>query len=177
MPKPTAPSPQITILTTRRFLLRAARPDDLTDLFEIYQDPDAMRFWSSPPDGRPEQTKLRIDRMIDGAKTPPVAYFVLEKDGKAIGTAGGNKSGEVGFILHKDFWRQGLISEAMSAIIPHLWQVLDVDELMADVDPNNHASIGLLTSLGFQITGTKENTYHINGVWSDSVYFGLPRPI
>lgn len=174
MPNNATPAPT---LTTPRLLLRAARPDDLSDLFEIYGNPEVMKFWSSPPDERPDQTKERLDRMIAGAKTPPVTYFVLEKDGKAIGTAGGHKSSEVGFILHKGYWRQGLIKEAMDAIIPHMWQVLEVDALMADVDPNNDASVGLLRSLGFQVTSTKKNTYHINGVWSDSVYFGLQRPV
>ena len=108
--------------------------------------------------------------MIAG-KSP--AYFVIEKDGTAIGTAGMHHDNEIGFLLHPDYWRQGIVSEAMETIIPHIWQTTSVDTLVADVDPRNTASMYLLTSLGFTETHRKRNTFHINGVWSDSVYFQI----
>ncbi|SMY07956.1 GNAT family N-acetyltransferase [Flavimaricola marinus] len=164
------------ILKTPRLTLRAPAASDLDDLFTIYSNPDAMRYWSCAPYASASAFQAYLDRMLVSAATPPVTYFVLEKDGKAIGTAGHYQENEVGFILHPDFWRQGLVSEAMGAIIPYLWSVLDVEALTADVDPRNDASTGLLKSLGFQVSGTAENTYCIEGVWSHSVYLTLPRP-
>ena len=105
-----------------------------------------------------------------------LTYFVIEKDGRAIGTAGMHKDDEIGFLLHPDFWRQGIVTEAMRAIIPYLWQVTDHAQLTADADPNTAASCGLLRSLGFNETHRAANTYCINGIWSDSVYFALQRP-
>lgn len=165
-----------TVLKTARLTLRAARPDDLSDLFEVFGDPVAMRYWSSAADKTEDQLLPRLNRMINSDDTQPTTYFVIERDGRAIGTAGGASSSEIGFILHRAYWRQGIVSEALSVIIPHLWQVLDVPELTADVDPRNDASVGLLKSLGFKVTGTEKNTYFINGEWSDSVYFALARP-
>jgi ribosomal-protein-alanine N-acetyltransferase len=83
---------------------------------------------------------------------------------------------EVGFLLHPDYWRQGIASEAMQAIIPYLFKVTAHSELTADADPLNTASVDFLKSLGFQETHRAKNTFCINGVWSDSVYFALPRP-
>jgi [ribosomal protein S5]-alanine N-acetyltransferase len=163
-------------LRTARLTLRAARPDDLADLFEVFGDAQTMRFWSSAADQTPEQTKPRLDRMIAAAQTPPLTVFVLERDGKVIGTAGWTRATDVGFILHRDHWRQGLMREAMAAILPHLWAVLDLPELTAEADPLNAASLGLLQSLGFRIIGRAEKTFCINGIWSDSVYLALPRP-
>lgn len=103
--------------------------------------------------------------------------FVIEKDGRAIGTAGMHKDTEIGFLLHPDYWRQGIGAEAMRTIIPYLFSQTDARELTADVDPRNDASVGLLKSLGFHETHRAKNTFCINGEWSDSVYFALTRPV
>ena len=101
---------------------------------------------------------------------------MIEKDGRAIGNAGMYRGTEVGFILHPDYWRQGILTEAMGAIIPHLFATTTVAALTADVDPRNAASVALLTGLGFEETHRAKNTFFIEGEWSDSVYFALPRP-
>ncbi len=164
-----------TALHTQRLILRAARQDDLDDLFAIFSDPQAMAYWSTAPHDSPAHTQENLDRMIAAAQQH-LTYFVIEKDGRAIGTAGMHKGEEVGFLLHPDYWRQGIVTEAMQTIIPHLWQVTDHAQLTADADPNNAASCGLLRSLGFHETHRAANTYCISGVWFDSVYFALPRP-
>ena len=163
------------MLKTERLLLRAARHTDLDDLFAIFHDPRAMRYWSTPPHDTPDRTQENLDRMIASAKDRLV-YFVIEHQGRVIGTAGMHRGDEVGFILHPNHWRQGIVTEAMTAIIPHLFATTDVKQLTADADPHNLASINCLKSLGFHVTSRAKNTFCINGVWSDSLYFALPRP-
>jgi ribosomal-protein-alanine N-acetyltransferase len=162
------------MLTTKRLILRAARQDDLDDLFTIYSDPRAMQYWSTPPHDTPARTQENLDRMLTA--TGPLVYFVIEEQGRVIGNAGMHYNNEVGFLLHPDFWRQGIVREAMQAILPHIWAVTNVDSVIADVDPNNEASSGLLLNLGFHETHRENNTFCINGVWSDSAYFALKRP-
>lgn len=163
------------ILHTPRLTLRGPRATDLDDLYAIYSHPDAMRYWSEPPHADPSVTHAHLDRLIQGfAKRP--GYFCLEHNGRVIGNAGLAHSPEVGFILHPDHHRQGFMTEAMQAIIPHLWSITDLPALTADADPLNAASVGFLTSLGFQETHRAANTFCVNGVWSDSVYFALQRP-
>jgi len=163
------------MLKTERLILRAAVQDDLMDLYTIFSDPRAMRYWSTAAHDSPERTQQNLDRLIASAHKR-LTYFVIEMDGRAIGTAGMHKDDEVGFLLHPDYWRQGIVTEAMNAIIPHLFATTDVLRLTADADPRNAASVGMLKSLGFVETGRAANTYCIAGVWSDSVYFALPRP-
>ncbi len=162
-------------LTTERLILRGAKQNDLMDLYAIFSDRRAMRYWSTPPHDSPERTQENLDRLIATAKRQ-LTYFVIEKDGRAIGTAGMHKTDEVGFLLHPDYWRLGIVSEAMGAIIPYLFAVTDHAQLTADADPRNAASVGILKSLGFRETHRAKNTFCINGEWSDSVYFALPRP-
>lgn len=163
------------MLQTDRLILRAARQEDLQDMFAIYSDPRAMRYWSTAPHDAPTRTQIKLDRMIASAASKLV-YFVIEMDGRVIGTAGMHQDDEVGFILHPDYWRKGIVTEAMGAIVPYLFAVTDAAQLTADADPNNTASVNCLKKLGFQETHRAENTFCINGIWSHSVYLALPRP-
>jgi len=145
------------------------------DLYAIFSDPRAMRYWSTPPHENPARTQENLDRLMASAD-PQLTYFVIEMDRRAIGTAGMHRADEVGFLLHVDYWRQGIITEAMNAIIPYLFEVTDHAQLTADADPRNEASVGVLKSLGFNETHRAENTFCIDGEWSDSVYLALQRP-
>jgi len=162
-------------LVTERLILRAAKQGDLRDLYAIFSDPRAMRYWSTPPHDSPARTQENLDRLMASAARK-LTYFVIESEGRAIGTAGMHKANEVGFLLHPDYWRQGIVTEAMNAIIPYLFDVTDYTQLTADADPRNTASVGLLTALGFRETHRAERTFCIDGEWSDSVYFALQRP-
>lgn len=162
-------------LRTERLILRAARQDDLMVLYAVFSDRRAMAYWSTGPHDSPARTQQNLDRLIaPGQET--LTYFVIEMDRRAIGTAGMYQSDEVGFLLHPDYWRQGIVTEAMRAIVPYLFEVTEHSELTADVDTDNAASVTLLKSLGFHETHRAKSTFCIEGVWSDSVYFALPRP-
>ena len=162
------------MLKTDRLTLRHAQPDDAEDIFAFMSDARAMAYWSTPPHPDLATTTAQVTRMA--AAPLPTCYFVWEKDHTIIGMGGMHSGNEVGFMLHPDYWQQGIAQEAMSAILPYLWQVTDIDHVHADADPRNEASIALLRRLGFHQTGTAKNTFCVNGVWSDSVYFRLDRP-
>lgn len=163
------------MLQTKRLTLRGPHKHDLDDMFAIFSNRQAMRYWSTPPHADILITQDMLDRRL--AIWPDIKlYFQIEMDGRMIGCTGSHASGEVGFILHPDFWRQGIISEAMHTVIPYLFDVTDYPALTADADPDNAASVGILKSLGFHETHRAKNTFCIDGVWSDSVYFALPRP-
>ena len=162
------------ILRTPRLTLRRARQTDLDDLFAVFSDPRAMQYWSTLPHADRSVTQSRLDRMM---AHDPLGYFIIDRDGQAIGCAGLYDTDEVGFILHPDHWRKGLVTEAMQAIIPHLFETHATDRLIADIDPRNAGSAATLHKLGFRETHRAARTYFIGGVWSDSAYFALPRPV
>ena len=163
------------MLRTRRLILREPTQSDLDDMFAIYSDARAMKYWSTPPHENRAVTDEMLQRRL--ATWPDhQTYFQIEFEGRMIGNAGNHMGNEVGFILLPEYWRKGIITEAMNALIPHLWATTDHAKLTADVDPLNEASVGCLTSLGFTETHRAKRTFCINGVWSDSIYLALPRP-
>ncbi len=161
-------------LITERLRLRRARPEDAVDLYAVFSDPRAMRYWSTPPHAEIGETRRWLDSMIS-ADPQASDDFVIERDGVVIGKAGAWRLPEIGFILHPGFWGQGLAHEALSAVIGRLFATRPLDRLTADVDPRNAASLRLLARLGFAETGRAARTWRVGEDWCDSVYLALPR--
>jgi RimJ/RimL family protein N-acetyltransferase len=162
-------------IRTQRLLLRRARAADLEDMHAVLSDSRAMRFWSTLPHTTLGQTGEWLDRMIS-ASPAESDDFVVEHEGRVIGKAGCWRLPEIGFILHPDHWGQGLAREALAAVIEHVFERRAIQEITADVDPRNEASLRLLRRLGFGKTGTASRTYFTGGEWCDSVYLALRRP-
>jgi ribosomal-protein-alanine N-acetyltransferase len=160
-------------LHTPRLILRSARPDDLEAVHAVLADPGATMWWSSPPHETLGQTREWLEAMI--ANGPDHPDFVVEWNGRVIGKVGFYVMPDVGYILHPDVWGQGLASEAVGAVIDHVFSTREVDTLKADVDPENAASIRLLQRLGFVRTGSGERTWNVGGIWKDSLYYALSR--
>ncbi len=163
------------MICTERLLLRPARMTDLADFHDILRRPDAMAYWSTPPHLDLATTQDWLAATV--ARDPAVSVeFAVEYRGKVIGQAGGGVLPEVGYIFHPDYWGQGFATEAMQAVVDHAFANWPVDHLMADIDPRNDASRKLLIRLGFRPSHHADNTFCIDGVWSHSDYFILPRP-
>ena len=98
---------------------------------------------------------------------------------KVIGKAGiwTTTNFEVGFLLHRAYWKQGYMAEALTALLgPRgvFWE-RGVEKVLADVDPRNEGSVGLLRGFGFRETGREERTFETHLGWCDSVYLELGR--
>ncbi len=162
------------LLVTLRLTLRRAEARDLDDLHAIFTRPEAMRYWTHPAHETLQQSQDWLAAMI--AASPDTSDdYVIEHKGKVIGKAGAWAIPEVGFILHPEYWGQGLMHEAMTAVVRHLFLTHPMPHLTAEADPRNAASLGLLTRLGFVETHRAERTMQWGEEWCDSVYLALPR--
>jgi ribosomal-protein-alanine N-acetyltransferase len=161
-------------IRTRRLLLRRARADDFAALHAVFSDAEAMRYWSRPPHDDIAETRKWVDDMI-GAPPGESDDFVIERDGEVIGKAGCWRLPEIGYILHPSAWGHGYATEAVAAVVAHVFATHPIPEIIADVDPRNSASLALLARIGFRETGRAERTMQIGGEWVDSVYLALRR--
>ena len=162
-------------IITPRLILRKARAADLPAVHAMLSQPSAMRYWSEPAHKTLDQTKVWLNRMI-ARPAAEADDFLIEFNDQVIGKVGAWNLPEVGFLLHPNYWRQGLMAEAMTAVIRHLFQHHALPALIAEADPRNVASIGLLTKLGFNETHSAQNTMQWGDEWCDSVYLRLDRP-
>lgn len=161
----------MTVLHTPRLRLRPAEMADLAAFHVILSNPRAMRYWSTLPHESLAISRDWLTRMRHGTQPD----FVIEHRGQVIGKAGAYGLPEVGFLLHPAAWGQGIATEAMTAIIAHVFAVTDTDHLTADVDPRNTASRRVLGKLGFHETHRASRTFLLGDEWCDSVYYRLDR--
>jgi len=167
--------PDCREILTARLRLRRARDSDLDDLHAVFGNARAMHYWSRPPHTDLDQTRAFLDAMI-AAPVEESDDFVVEYKGRVIGKAGCWRVPEIGFILHPDYWGQGLAHEALVAVIERAFAIFPIAALEADVDPRNAGCLRLLGKLGFEEVRRAERTTKIGGKWFDSVYLSLNRP-
>lgn len=156
------------LLSTARLTLRPMRASDAEGLHQFFGDPEAMRYF-----GDLHKTVAQTREWVAAsARADPqqTREFTLLRDGEIIGKAGVWERPELGFFLRRADWGQGLMSEALTVLIPHLFEIMALDRMTADVDPRNAASLNLLTKHGFQETGRAEKTIQIAGEWADSIF-------
>jgi RimJ/RimL family protein N-acetyltransferase len=65
------------------------------------------------------------------------------------------------------YWRQGLAREGCSRLFTWLFDTLGVQQLAAEVDSRNVASLRLLERLGFERASFKADADHFKGCSSD----------
>ena len=86
-----------------------------------------------------------------------------------------NRRAEVGFVLGRAHWGQGLSSEVLTALIGFAFDTLGLHRLEADVDPRNLPSLRTLERQGFLREGHLRERYHVGGEIQDTVLLGLLR--
>jgi ribosomal-protein-alanine N-acetyltransferase len=81
----------------------------------------------------------------------------------------------LGYWMGQDYVGQGLMTEAVGAVIPFAFDTLGLHRIHAAFLPTNTASRRVLEKNGFREEGYAENYLQIDGKWCDHVLFGLTR--
>ena len=84
-----------------------------------------------------------------------------------------NHRAEIGYILNRDYWRQGLMQQALGAVINFAFDTLKLHRIEADVDTENAGSLGVLEKLGFKREGLFRERWFVYDEWQDSVMLSL----
>lgn len=150
--------PVIPRLTTARLVLRELTLEDVGWYVTHFSRPEIISGQGYPaPDGlegaREELRRFVIDLAAQGTGG---RWGIALKDHEAlVGSAGFYDwnhevhSAEIGYDIAPEHWGKGLMREALTAIIDHCFEHLDLNRLQALVMPRNERSKQLLTGLGF----------------------------
>ena len=85
------------------------------------------------------------------------------------------QSGTLGYWVGAPFARQGYMREAISGIVHHAFERLDLSRLEAACLPENQASRRLLEKCGFKYEGVAQSYLQINGRWRTHVLYAALR--
>jgi ribosomal-protein-alanine N-acetyltransferase len=171
------------LLTTNRLFLRQIQPTDAEDFFTTFSDEEAMQFYGDEPHRSLHETHTLIEQIqARYARRDAIRWGItLKGEDRVIGSCGfhhfdvGFHCTETGYELQRAFWRQGIMFEAMSAILSYGFDILELHRIEAVIDMANEQSKGLLLKLGFTYEGNLRQRYFFRGQFGDEHYFGLLR--
>lgn len=172
---PTIPTPRLN--------LRWLDARDVPALYDIFSDPETVRYWSGPPLARIEEAEILLAEIQAFYASGTLYQWGIAGriDDRVIGTCTlaaisvPHRRAELGFAVKRGHWGQGYASEATAAVVRFAFQTLGLHRLEADVDPRNTASIRCLERLGFRREGYARERYHLGGEVQDAVLYGLLR--
>jgi ribosomal-protein-alanine N-acetyltransferase len=180
---PTLTSQIFPRLETDRLILREIAPPDADDLFRIFSDAEAMRYWSCRPYTSVEQAHRLIEEMSEAMDCGAGIQWAitLRGDERLIGKCGYNewrkrhRRGDVSYIVAREHWGKGIVSEALHAVLDYGFDHLNLHSVEAGVTPGNDASTRMLERLGFHLEGRLRESFWADGMFVDSLIYSLLR--
>ncbi|CAE6924314.1 Acetyltransferase (GNAT) domain [Vibrio sp. B1REV9] len=145
-------------LNTERLILRLVSVEDAPFILELYNQPDFYRFVGDKQIRSLEEAERYIqDNMLRMQERKGVSLLVVETkvDNQPIGICGLVKRDtltafDIGYGYLPDAYGKGYAIEAARAVIRHARDGMQIENLVAITNNDNHRSISLLGKLGFQ---------------------------
>lgn len=139
-------------LHTQRLLLRRFTAADGPALFEILRDEEANRFLPWFPTATLAQAAAHLQAHFLDLYQRPAGYHYavcLRTDGRPIGyiSVADDESRDLGYGLHRDYWRMGIATEAGLALLQRL-AADGIPYVTATHDVNNPKSGAVMQRLG-----------------------------
>jgi len=146
---------QMPDIETERLLIRATREADGPACLEIWLDDEMGRYMADPPREKADENELNFAVGIENDDSWYPMVVIHKASGDFLGTCSivpmeDGKCWDLGYAVHKRYWRQRYATEMLSALI-QLGKSRGVESFTAKVAQENAASNALLKSLGFKI--------------------------
>lgn len=151
----TAPVSADRLLETPRLWLQALGEEHFEEAAALYGDADVMRYINKGKGRTRDESRERMDAMIrHWAEHAFGMWALFHKDtGGFVGRCGlcyldKTLDVELGYTLHKKFWRQGLATEASRACLRFGFDVVGLKEIVAITTAENLGSQAVMRKLG-----------------------------
>lgn len=161
------------ILNSQRLLLRPYVLEDAPTMFENWASrADNVTYVTWPPHESVAFTKQLLKEWIASYENPGFFHWVIALkeqpevvigDISVIHTNPSTQSCELGYILSQDYWGQGLMTEALQAVIAFLFQEVHINRITADHAVDNPASGRVMEKAGMKYEGTFRQAVNLKG--------------
>ncbi|MCL1804729.1 MAG: GNAT family N-acetyltransferase [Clostridiales bacterium] len=149
-------------LETERLILRKFKKDDFAAVHSYASDPENVTYMIWGPNSEKETRDFISLAIIDAEEKPCTFYVfaaVLKKTDRLVGScnitvAAEGDEGEVGWILHRDYWKQGLGTEMGNALLEFGFQDLGLHRVLAHCSTENYGSYRVMENIGMRREGT-----------------------
>ncbi len=158
VPRMEAASAAIRI-ESARLVLRPLRLEDAADIQRMAGEWEVARYTANIP--HPYEAGM-AEAWIKSHRDDFEIVFAIERrqDGVLVGCIGvepdaTTREAEVGYWIGRPYWGGGYATEALSALVDHVFATFDVDRARAAAMPDNRASIRVQEKVGFRYVGVK----------------------
>lgn len=173
------------ILHTERLVLRRGNEQDAPEMYFLRSDPQVLTYIDREPEQSLETT-IAFLKIIDDNITQNNAIswsITIRGTDKMIGVISlwriikEHYRAEIGYVLHPDYQKKGIMHEAMVAVLNYGFSVLGLHSIEANINPANEASRKLLEKNNFIKEAHFRENYYFNGRFFDSAIYCLINPI
>lgn len=168
------------VLETDRLILRRILPEDEADIFTIFSNPEVTRYYDLDTFTDRAQARELIERhQIQFEKDAGIRWGITRKGSpRLIGTGGvgwqrWNFSAILGYELAREFWNQGIMTEAIHAMAGYAFTTMGMNRIQAVIEMENAASARVLRKVGFQEEGILREWGFWKGGFRDVRCFSL----
>ena len=172
-------------LQSRNIYLRALEPEDLSFIYEIENNENIWEVSNTQTPYSQYLIKQYLDNAHQDIYEAKQLRLVIcrNNDFKAVGLIDlfdfdprNNRAG-IGIIINDETNRnQGVGTQALELLINYSFIKLNLNQLFANINPENLASVALFTNFGFQKVGTKKQWNLIDGIYQNEDLFQLIKP-
>ncbi len=145
-------------MITERLIIRDMHLSDLENIHRYASDFLHVKYMTWGPNTY-EETKRFLVEAIEKNNMKPRKNYDLAITDKKSGTMMGGigiylnddmDQAMMGWIIHKDYWNQGFVTEAAKALMDFAFNVLDLRRIYATCDAENIASWRVMEKLGMR---------------------------
>jgi RimJ/RimL family protein N-acetyltransferase len=153
------------VISTERFDLREMTAGDLPFVAEMVGDTETMRFY--PHRFTPLEARRWLDRQLERySRDGHGLWLVVEREsGRRVGQVGlalqdldGTREPEIGWLIHRRFWRRGFATEAGRGVRDHAFGSLGLERVISLIRPINEPSQGVARKVGMD--AERETDFH-----------------
>lgn len=167
-------------MRTPRFLIEPFTASDQDFVFEGLSHPEVIRYYGVQFHTY-EAAKLQVEwfEQIIREQSGQWWKIVSIETKQRVGAIGMNnyqpqhRSTELGYWLLPQYWKQGIMTEVLPAILYHLFNNKMMHRVCASVELGNYASIKVLEQANFRNEGTQRECEYKNGKFISLVWYSL----
>jgi len=170
------------IFETERLTLREFQESDFEAIHLYASDPEVVRYLEWGPNTE-EHTRSFLETQLSQQNSQPRKIYnfalVLNINGKLIGSCEisisqpEHKQGFIGYVLNKNYWNHGYMTEAAKRITQFGFEQLKLHRICATCDPANTASYRVMEKIGMKYEGLLRQHKLVKGKWRDSFQYSI----
>ena len=172
-------------IETPRLILRQACMADAEPMFHNWAgDPEVTKFLTWPAYQTVDTAHVRLAVWIENYEKPDYYQWMIVPKalGQPIGSISAVKhndsvaKAEIGYCIGKAWWHQGIMTEALGAVMEYLFDEVGMNRVEARHDPKNPHSGAVMRKCGMTYEGTLRQADRNNqGICDMAVYAMLAQ--